>query len=157
MLKMILHSIKIISISFLIVIGLETIRINAVETPSDFSVYVETYEELSGTKVTTPITFVDEFQDNVVGVCYVYLSGIKEIKISKKFWFNRGYATREQLIFHELAHCEAGLEHDDDEIVYNGLIIPETIMNSYLVDPYTYTTFRQYYLNELFNKKILKK
>lgn len=155
--KMILLSIKLVVVSLWVTLGIQSIKVNSTNTLPDFKPFIETYEELSNTKITTPITFVDKFEDNVVGVCYTYVNGLREIKVSKQFWFNKGYATREQLILHELAHCEAHLDHDDDEILYNGMIIPETIMNSHLVDPYTYTTFRQYYLDELFNKRILKK
>lgn len=155
--KMILLSIKLVVISLWVTLGIQSIKVNSTNTSPDFKVFIETYEQLSNTKVTTPISFVDKFEDNVVGVCYTYVNGLREIKVSKRFWFNNSYATKEQLIFHELAHCEAGLDHDDKEIVKNGWTIPKTIMNSVLVNNYIYTTFRQYYLDELFNKRILKK
>ena len=135
-------------------LGIQSIQVNSTNTDPEFKEYIATFEQLSGKKVTTPINFGYENDDNVIGVCFRYLNGLKEIKIKKSYWTSKGYANREQLILHELGHCENGLGHDDNEIILNKIPVPETLMNSHIIDSYTYTTFRDYYLKE-FQKRLL--
>jgi hypothetical protein len=72
------------------------------------------------------------------------------IAIGIEFWNWADVATREQVVFHELAHCILGRKHLDDSIVYQGEHIPKSIMSTILFSEYYYKKFRMYYIDEMF-------
>lgn len=118
-----------------------------------FLVYILEYQKYYNKPVTTPITFGKKFEKNVIGYCIKYGGNLKEIQINKDFWDNtKSDYCREALIFHELAHCEQDRDHDNRPYeVSPNTFIPISLMNEYLVSCNTYTTYRSYYIQELFN------
>jgi len=64
---------------------------------------------------------------------------------------------REQLLFHELAHCVLGLKHDDaTEGLYNPntnsvyILVPSSIMNRFHFSSNVYSPNRSIYIDRLF-------
>jgi hypothetical protein len=46
-----------------------------------------------------------------VGQCVQYSNGDKVIQIDPVYWATALYSTREQLMYHEIAHCAMNLQH----------------------------------------------
>lgn len=78
-----------------------------------------------------------------VGVCgFIPVLGTKTIWISKPRWSEESTNFKQLLVYHELAHCLMGMEHRENTL---------SIMNAYLLNPYTYGMDKSYFVNELFN------
>ena len=96
----------------------------------DFEPYIKTFEQYYG-KVSTPILYGKAEEDeNWVGVCTKWLrSNYREIKVDKFYWENANELEREQLIMHELGHCELDRGHRDETLDNE---CPASIMRSYV-------------------------
>lgn len=100
------------------------------------------------------VEFVDSssFSGDKVAVCEFALLGVnpmtvvwpyhKTVTISKQWWEENPGLQREQLVFHEMAHCFLNREHK-----CSGM----TVMYPNLRDPWTYRTYRDTFIEELFN------
>ncbi len=102
---------------------------------------------LAEENISGDIDFIEEGE--YWGSCTTSADGSMSIIIDNEFWnaSNDGY--KELIIFHELAHCYLGKEHNDEQFS-NGVC--KSIMrssNAHCLDNYTVNT-RSYYLNELF-------
>ncbi|NVM34019.1 MAG: hypothetical protein HWN81_00385 [Candidatus Lokiarchaeota archaeon] len=75
------------------------------------------------------------------------------IMIDREYWDTISTQSREQLLFHELAHCTLSrLFHTKDMI---SEYRPISIMHPYLImSGTTYYIYREYYIKELFTKNI---
>lgn len=122
---------------------------NMVQTDPEFHPHIETYERLSGKKINSIITFKPKLDGNVIGICY-YVT--KKIVIDKEWWYQVSNYKHEQLILHELGHCE-GLRDHTEKMIYMGEdgFIPISIMHPSIIHEPTYIKYRTYYLEELFN------
>lgn len=118
-------------------------------TPEELLVYHERFRELIGDpKAKVGSIFVDSMEEGtVVGRCtFQSKDGLPlQISINRKFWDTVGDLQREQLLFHELAHCLYGLGHE--EAWEEGR--PLSIMHPSLVQERTYATYRLEYHQEL--------
>lgn len=119
--------------------------------------YVQAFEHEYG----HPITFkfvMGDLKPGIDGQCDFYDDGSQEAYISMTFYTNKMQDTNnqysyslEQVVFHEIGHCQLILDHDP-KLVNN---FPESIMY-----PYTfwgsqiqhYITFRGYYINQLLGR-----
>lgn len=121
-------------------------------THPDFSYYKSLFNMYFDTKSTTPIIYGVE-NDKYAGVCYFWSNGYREIKINKNHWANYNESQREVLIFHELAHCEFDLSHDDNKSGY----CPYSIMRSYMFSKYEvnacYELQKDWYIEDIINKR----
>lgn len=86
-------------------------------------------------------------RDLTIGYCVKDLIGGMTIKIHTPTWIAMNDYEREQLIFHELAHCLIGREHCS-KIDNNG---PISIMYPQGLDGQYYKTYREELVDELFN------
>lgn len=73
--------------------------------------YVERYIEMFDRVPTTSIK-LGHIEDDIAGLCYI---AENHIIIDKSFWYTATDIQREELVIHELAHCDLGLEYHDDE------------------------------------------
>ena len=111
------------------------------DAESPFDKYIARFEKDFDTKVTTLIRFdaPAERRDEYAGWCEMEMSP-KEIVINQEYWDKAGPLMREEIIYHELGHCELLLEHND---------APYSEMNSRLMPPKYYKKYRDYYINEM--------
>lgn len=70
-----------------------------------------------------------------------------EVVIDADWWGSHGPVEQEMLMFHELGHCLLHLEHDNR---LNADGMPVSTMYWAIFDEYYYSTFREYYLTQLF-------
>jgi hypothetical protein len=142
-----------LTISFLL-IGCGPVK----QTHPDFIKYINSFETEIGLKVKTPIVYKsivlseEELKKSrSVGTCYRYANSNKNfIDIEKQYWDAASELLKEQLIFHELGHCELNLEHTEEKINTPFGSIPKSIMFPYIFanQPY-YEAYKEYYFNEL--------
>lgn len=121
-------------------------------TDKAFTLYIGRFNAAWGKKSSTPIIF-DDLKDDVVGECWKW-PGYREIRVDRKWWAEHELmdSMREELIFHELGHCELGRKHVEAVIAFNdGVRGPASIMYPYTFGQLgQYVAHREYYLQELF-------
>ena len=113
-----------------------------------FLPYLDNYKRFYG-EVKSPITF-DNLDNNIVGVCYKYYNGFTEIRIDYNFWNNSTREAREQLILHELGHCELNRGHEDSFFNDNCPVsaMKSSVFQSFHINNCFIPNF-DYYLEEL--------
>ena len=98
-----------------------------------------------------PINFGDTEDANHQGICVKYSDGSSEIIIRKAWWDTQTDQYRESLIYHELGHCRLGRGHDNTTTTQKNVSYKTSMMNQYIIGPALYTTYKDAYLDELFN------
>lgn len=111
--------------------------------------YVLRFEKLYGQKVATGLTikFVKKFDDGSLATGRCLIGYSKSIEIPYLRWIYLKEIEREQLMFHELGHCELGRPHNNT-VLDNGC--PMSLMKSHGFHTDCYRRNKSYYLNELF-------
>lgn len=130
-------------------------------TPASVQEYVQIFEQEFEIDVRSQIRIVSINSGDKIGRCWLNdgpNSLVNLIELDEKFWNNADYWSREQLVFHELAHCEFGiLEHDDSltevETTFGGLLIKASIMHHSHIPSIIYKNFRDHYIEELKGKR----
>lgn len=111
------------------------------------------FESYQAKPVTTPIYFVDDLSVNILGVCIVWTRGsltYNEIRVNR-LTYGRDSVQSEMIIFHELGHCELGRPHSPDLTkIYDGRIIPFSLMYAVIFESGDYSRFHEHYIRELF-------
>lgn len=98
---------------------------------------------------SVPITFGDNGK-NILGVCFYYHRfNQREIQINQKYWENSSDIEHEMLITHELGHCVLNEDHRNFSIIMDEERIPGSLMNEYLINPYFYIKYKDYYIKEM--------
>jgi len=110
-------------------------------------VYVRRFEAALGKKTHFPIRF-GTIDIGLAGQCTEYLDGV-EIEISKSWWEGQNESAREEVVFHELGHCELGRGHD--ERVINGR--PASVMYPTVFSTF-YAKYRDEYVKELIDNRV---
>ena len=82
------------------------------------------------------------------GICEIDGDATPTITINEDSWNRMDDSEREPLIFHELGHCVLHRRHQNGQMK-DG--VPTSLMNSYSITEFTYSTYREYYLHELFS------
>lgn len=138
----------------LLIITLSFVQVPFIQkTDPEFTPYIQEFEKYYNNKVKTPIIFGNDFEKSTIGVCITYNKHIKIIQINPRFWNVANQYEKEALIFHELGHCELDKDHNDGFYQFKEhQTIPASLMRSQLLDSNTYTTYRNYYIYELFKK-----
>jgi len=119
---------------------------------SEFQEYVSNFEDTFGIVARSNIVF-GTLKDKRIGQCdWVTKPNdfLNVITIDKAFWDSANYWQREQVIFHELGHCELGIfEHDDtrDENYRH-----KSLMATRAIDWWVYEYFREEYIQDLKGK-----
>lgn len=117
----------------------------------DFDAYKAKFEQETGVKVTVPIIY-DSLDEQTVGLCETFADGYKLIRIDVDFWKVMGNGGKEEVIYHELGHCQLDRDHADQltEAPTYGYSIPNSIMYPYIFgDASFYWMFREHYIQEL--------
>lgn len=110
-----------------------------------FSPYVQKFEEVTGAKNDTPISF-DDLTYPTIGNCTRNDAGYRLVKVSRPYWSAASDDQKEYLILHELGHCVLNAKHID--VFVDGC--PISIMSKYAFgDTNCYRTRRQYYFDQL--------
>lgn len=120
------------------------------DTEKVFLDYVKNFEQING-KIKTSIIF-GNLESPKVGICKKWNnSSYREIQIDREYWNNTNELAREQLLMHELGHCELNLNHKDSFLDNN---CPSSVMRSYtFFNSELNNCFEpnfKYYLDELF-------
>lgn len=137
----------------------ETIKKDSNGNTVSLGVYGKRYKEYAlfhngGSNIdATKIGFDSSLASNVLGVCYINQN---KIFLNPNFWFspNTTNSKRELVLFHELGHCSLQRLHEDGEIytIDTGMLIEQSIMNSYAIEHVQYEKNHNYYINELFDE-----
>lgn len=124
------------------------------KTDPTFDNYIVEFELAYGIQVTTPIIFdtLKDSKSSVVATCHYWSRDIKIIKVKPKWWKLLNEAGKEQLIFHELGHCELEIfDHTDG--MREEDFCPVSIMRSYIFSEWElencYLPHREYYIQEM--------
>lgn len=93
-----------------------------------------------------PIQFAD-LGGSTVGLCSRWSSGYRQIQVDRDYWSYADEGHKQELIDHELGHCDLGRDH-----VYatDAIGDPISIMYPYVFGIYTSADFT-YYMHELFH------
>lgn len=110
----------------------------------DFKPYVAKFEYYSLDIVNSSIMY-GKMAWPTVGECFY---DTQTVLVDEKYFNKMGYLGKEELIFHELGHCELNRDHEDDMMDY----CPRTIMYFQTFgDSACYAQKHEYYMDELFN------
>lgn len=127
-------------------------------TDEEFISYIRVFESNYGKHIgDIPINFKDQDEDTA-GECVIWSTGEKEIQISQNTWSVLSEKQRQQLIDHELGHCELNLEHNPEYKRDNTgyFICPVSIMHPNVFNDYSikncYVPDNDYYIDELFKR-----
>ena len=89
-------------------------------------------------------------KSTAVGTCYesVFYTGIR---LDYDWWLWASDDAREQLVWHEIAHCFFKIDHDNTKI-YDYPIRGKSIMYRFMMPDSVYKTFRRHYIKDLKQK-----
>lgn len=143
---------KLLSLILILILALGCNRppVKRQQQNAAFSVYVQEFEKLSGRPVLIAMNFGDVQEDGKSAICYSYGPNniYNYIIFNESDWDVYGHFGREQLVFHELAHCILGRKHLNAK---NSQGEPLSIMYWQVFgDSGYYERNRNYYINELF-------
>jgi len=115
-----------------------------------FDKYVSEFEYYyEGKVVDIPINF-SNLDEDIVGVCYTWTTGHREIEIDQEAWENLDEVRKYALIYHELGHCQLNRDHNDKKMK-DGC--KESLMNSFLLGEKCLIKHDSKYIDELFGGK----
>lgn len=116
--------------------------------------YVRLFESKHDTKVKTSVEFGVTTLP-VVGYCED--SGMsKKIVINKDEFYKFTLLQRENLMLHELGHCELNRDHKEDMQPFNYYKVPVSLMYPYVFNSFeikAYSSNKEQYLTELYEGK----
>jgi len=125
-------------------------------TETVFFKYIGSFERLLG-RTTSSKVFFGEIDERYAAVCRGFKgSGPKQVIVDKETWENLNEVQREQLIFHELGHCDLDLEHNDTSFldIDTQTYCPSSVMRYKLFNKTEikecYQPFKNMYIDELF-------
>ena len=97
------------------------------------------------------IEFSNKLDDDaeVIGFCRK-IGPVKLIKINSAFWATATYTEKEELVFHEMAHCVLNRDHCNERTEDKSRFV--SIMSEYSGPKIDYLTNRDEYVQELFSK-----
>lgn len=112
--------------------------------------YFKQFEELTGLSTENISTKFQTQEGMVVGMCYSWDTGEREIQVAYYFWDVASELERQNLILHEAGHCALNLGHDETFINKDNLTIPRSIMYPHLFANFDYyEKYINYYHEEL--------
>jgi hypothetical protein len=100
------------------------------------------------------LTSEDISTSGVLGQCTVYRNSSnaiveRRVTIDIPYWNTLSKADREELMYHELAHCILLRGHTSTSARISG--VPDSMMHMYHMGPTLYNAYYAWYLNELFD------
>jgi len=80
----------------------------------------------------------------------------KTVKVDSTWWKTASSESKEQLMSHELGHCSLDQDHRESYFSLRGSrsMIYKSIMNPSHITPNTYSDYKEYYYDELFNPRV---
>ena len=90
----------------------------------------------------------------MIGYCYRNGDGTKRIiRINPVFWANNqdNFASKEELMYHELGHCILDRDHNDSKLIDGKT--PASVMNHYHIGQNSYEKYYVDYMVELFQNQ----
>jgi hypothetical protein len=99
-------------------------------------------------KLSVIFGLVDDPDKTVMGMCTSYRDGERLVEIRKEPYESMNSYDKEQLLFHELAHCTS-LNRPHCEVVEDG--IPVSVMYPNMLESELYEDNRDEYIEELFH------
>lgn len=139
---------KIIVLLSLILVGCgepNTVKIDLALMPlyEQYKIDKEHYTGQANTKAIS-IDF-SSLGGNITGMCHIDKKNHKtklRIDIDPEYWFSSTLDKRTVILYHELGHCDLGLEHT----------LENSIMNATTMDGYLFASNRDLYLYKLFRE-----
>lgn len=123
-----------------------------IEHDPAFIDHIKSFEDEIGIIVDVPIVFDPDIDDKYVAVCQTYFYDKKIIKVDPDYWENLSFYGKEEVIYHELGHCQLNREHNSTLTIPSKLrySIPNSIMYPYVFGEETfYFMYREHYIEEL--------
>lgn len=121
--------------------------------PTSVKDHIKTFEQKCNCKINIPIYVKPIKHSSAVGICYGFrqLFILQFIVLDQEYWESSDLYDQESLLFHELAHCVYGIDHDNATYpTFLDNYRPKSIMYPYVFDDYKY--HRDEYITELFTK-----
>jgi hypothetical protein len=120
-----------------------------------FIKYINEFEAEYGQTISDiPVNFAFISEPQTIAWCNEWDSGEKSIEVSESHWNSMSEERRQQLIEHELGHCELNLDHDETYDPIDNC--PTSIMNPYVFGNYgitnCYLPKHDYYMRQLFKR-----
>jgi hypothetical protein len=122
--------------------------------PQEALPYIHTFE-INSHKIVQSDIFIEEFDERIrykiAGECQFWGDGHREIHFNRNSWNNAGDLGKEQLMLHELGHCELNYDHNNN--LLDGYR-PKSIMYFQAFgDAIYYHLFHKEYFEEFFNRE----
>jgi len=119
----------------------------------DMEEYVHRFENDIGHDINFQVKF-EELSDNKAGECIQWTNGAKLVKIKKSYFMAINEYRKEQLLYHELGHCELNKDHNDSTKTFNSRAgtWPASVMRNTAFsesESNVYKEERNYYVQEL--------
>lgn len=124
------------------------LKVKPVVVDPAFVSYVKMFESNIGVSASRVSVSFKALAAPFIGECEVFGPNLS-VHVDPDFWGRATEDEREELIYHELAHCAMDLDHDE-RIMPNGC--PSSIMNSYQLDA-CFPRYKPYYIDELRSKR----
>lgn len=129
-------------------------------TDETFRPYIDTLEMRTNTIVKTPIIFKDDMENTIAGRCTKWKRGTtttyKEITINRKYWNAVSELSRQQLVDHEVGHCDFNRKHNDEMTQFDGNTCKASIMHSFAfrgsADEFCLENYIDEYIDELLQR-----
>lgn len=117
------------------------------QLPSELLPHVEQWEADTGLELTTELRFTErDLGPAIIAIC---LFQGKLILVSQEKWGLYTEEVQEEIIYHELGHCEFGFRHDNHQ---DELGRPVSIMNWKVLNHWNYKRNREEYVREYLGK-----
>jgi hypothetical protein len=91
----------------------------------------------------------DGTEEHTIGMCTSHVDGERLLEIRASTYLVMDSFDKEQLLFHELAHCSSMRRRHCDSVEANGQ--PTSMMYPYMIDSSYYKLKRDEYIEELFH------
>lgn len=115
--------------------------------------YVNVYLSYKGSQLgyDIPMQFAD-LPYPVVGLCTMWSNGYRQLQIDRTYWANADEDARQQVIFHELGHCDLDRGH-----IATYRSSPYSDWQTSIMNPYAFELQPDrlsYYIPELFHENV---
>lgn len=141
---------KLLSIVLILLANLGCAMPRDVEVSTAFKPYYDRFNQWYGTDIHIPISFANLGGQGYAGMCEIWSSGYRDIKIDQVYWNKIDEDSKQQIIFHEGGHCHFNRKHNKGLIdMPDGRLCPKSIMYPYAFGNPCYGLRLLDYLKEL--------
>lgn len=121
----------------------------------DLEVYVQSFKSRTGVTPKSDVVF-GALDGTTAGICEVWSDGYTKVTVDREYFDTINENQREELMYHELGHCELDRDHSEAMTYKGGKRVPESVMYPYVFSltwAQVYDTFRPEYVQELLSGK----